>query len=118
MDKYFAINVQYDKQVVATKKGSAGKIDSLQALKNIQKLIEASKQMQNDTVSTMVDNNIATNETPAPTLTILKERQRNVAVKDSFNHVPTPTHPTPLKSRAVLPPAKNKPKAVMKKQKT
>ncbi|MEP6725200.1 MAG: hypothetical protein ABJC98_05275 [Bacteroidota bacterium] len=114
LDKYSVINVQYDKQVVATKKGTAGKIDSLQALKNIEKLIGASKQLPYDTVSTMVDNNIVANDAPAPTLTILKERQRNASSKDSFNHVPSLTHPTPLKSRAVLPPKKNKPKAVMK----
>jgi cell division protein FtsQ len=115
LDKYSIINVQYDKQVVATRKGPAGKIDSLQALKNIQKLIDASKQLPYDTVSTMVDNNIVANEAPAPTLTILKERQRNAAVKDSFNNVPPSSNPPPLKSRAVLPPKKNKPKAVMKK---
>ena len=122
LDKYSIINVQYDNQVVATKKGTTGKIDSLQAIKNIQKLIEASKQLQYDTLSTVVDNNIAVNAATAPTLTILKERQRNAAVKDSFHYVPTPTpawrtdrHPPPLKNQAVLPPKKNKPKAVMKK---
>jgi len=123
LDKYAAINVQYNNQVVATKRGAAGKIDSLQALKNIQKLIDASKQLPFDTVSTPVDNNIAANAAPAPTLTILKERLRNAAVKDTFNHVPSSIpsrvtgHPTPLKSRAVLPQEKNKPKAVMKKPK-
>jgi len=115
LDKYSILNVQYDNQVVATKKGTTGKIDSLQAIKNIQKLIEASKQLPYDTLSTTVDNNIAVNASATPTLTILKERQRNAVVKDSFHYVPTPTHPPPLKNRAVLPPKKNKPKAVMKK---
>ena len=122
LDKYSVINVQYNGQVVATRKGAAGKIDSLQALKNIQKLIDASRQLPYDTVSTLVDNNIAANAAPAPTLTILKERRGNLPVKDSFNNVPASTparttggYPTSLKSRAVLPPGKSKPKAVMKK---
>jgi cell division protein FtsQ len=123
LDKYSIINVAYNKQVVATRKGTAGKIDSLQALKNIQKLIDASKQLLYDTVSTMVDNNIAVNAAPVPTLTILKDNQRNAAVKDSFNKVPSSTYPTSLKSRAAQPlkkaaphPKENKqPKAVMKK---
>ncbi len=116
LDKYSIINVQYDQQVVATRKGSAGKIDSLQALKNIQQLIDASKQLKNDTLSTMVDNNIAANAAPSPTLTILKDRRDNAAVKDSFNKVPASAHPTSLKNRAVLPAEKIKqPKAVMKK---
>ena len=65
LDKYSIINVAFNNQVVATKKGTTGKIDSLQALKNIQKLIESSKQLPYDTVSTMVDNNIAANDAPA-----------------------------------------------------
>jgi cell division protein FtsQ len=123
LDKYSIINVAYDKQVVATKKGTTGKIDSLQVLKNIQKLIDASKQLPYDTVSTMVDNNIAVNAAPVPTLTILKDNQRNAAIKDSFNKVPSSIHPTSLKSRATLPSKKivqhprekKQPKAVMKK---
>lgn len=116
LDKYSIINVQYNGQIVATRKGIAGKIDSLQALKNIQQLIEASRQLKNDTLSTTVDNNIAANAAPSPTLTILKDRRENAAVKDSLNKVPAPAHPTSLKNRAVLPPEKaRQPKAVMKK---
>jgi hypothetical protein len=117
LDKYSIINVQYDKQVVATRNGPAGKIDSLQALKNIQKLIGASKQLPYDTVSTMVDNNIVANAVPVPTLTVLKDHQRNAAIKDSFNNIPASANPTPLKKKAVLPSQKSKqPKAVMKKR--
>lgn len=116
LDKYSIINVAYNNQVVATKKGTTGKVDSLQALKNIQKLIEASQQVSYDTVSTTVDNNIVVNAPPSPTLTILKDNQRNAAVKDSFNKVPSSTRPTSLKSRAAQPSKKNKqPKAVMKR---
>ena len=128
LDKYSIINVQYDNQVVATRKGTTGKIDSLQALKNIQKMIESSKQMSADTLSTTVDNNIASNDAAMPTLTILKDKQGNATVKDSFNNVPpsapvrTGRHPTPLKNRALRPAKKAKqppkptrqPKAVMR----
>ncbi|MEO6314448.1 MAG: hypothetical protein ABIU63_10535 [Chitinophagaceae bacterium] len=114
LDKYSVINVQYDRQVVATRKGTAGKIDSLQALKNIRQLIEATKELPFDTVSTVVDNNIVANAAPKPTLTTLKEHRRNASAKDSFNNVPTSSSPPPLKSRAVLP-AATQPKAVMKK---
>jgi len=115
MDKYSVINVQYDQQVVATRKGPAGKIDSLQAIKNIKKLIEASRQIAADTLSTTVDNNIVANAAPSPTLTILKEQPSNTSSKDSFHHVPTSASPPPLKSRASLPSAKH-PKAVMKRK--
>jgi len=114
MDKYSVINVQYDQQVVATRKGPAGKIDSLQAIKNIKKLIEASRQVSPDTLSTTVDNNIVANAAPSPTLTILKE-QPTTTIRDSFHHVPTSASPPPLKSRASLPSQKH-PKAIMKRQ--
>lgn len=115
LDKYSIINVQYDNQVVATRKGTAGKIDSLQALKNIKKLIESSRQLQYDTLSTTVDNNIAANAAPDATLTILKEQPNNAPLKDTFNHVPASAHPPPLKSRANLPQQTAKPKALMRK---
>ncbi|MEP7278312.1 MAG: hypothetical protein ABI813_06705 [Bacteroidota bacterium] len=122
LDKYSIINVAFDKQVVATRKGTTGRIDSLQALKNIQKLIESSKQLFYDTVSTTVDNNIAANAASAPTLTTLKDNQRNAAVKDSIKKVPADIHPPPLKSRATQPPKQTikhpainrRPKAVMR----
>jgi cell division protein FtsQ len=116
LDTYSVINVQFDNQVVATRKGVAGKIDSLQAVKNIQQLIAASKQLAVDTLSTTVDNNIAANAAPSPTLSILKDYRANAAAKDSLNKVPASAHPTSLKNRAILPSVNTKqPKAVMKK---
>ena len=128
LDKYSIINVAFNKQVVATKKGTTGKVDSIQALKNIQKMIESSKQLPYDTISTMVDNNIAASAAAVPTLTILKDTKRNAAIKDSFSYVPPSTpvrtggHPTPLKNRAFRPTKKKmqpskpsrQPKAVMR----
>ncbi|MEJ7767296.1 MAG: hypothetical protein WKF89_05760 [Chitinophagaceae bacterium] len=47
-DKYSRISVQYSNQVVGTKKGSVGKIDSVQALKNINKMIEEGRKVYED----------------------------------------------------------------------
>ncbi|MFT3933279.1 MAG: cell division protein FtsQ/DivIB [Chitinophagaceae bacterium] len=114
LDKYAAINVQFDNQVVATRKGPAGKIDSIQAIKNIQKLIESSRQMANDTVSTMVDNNIAASETATPPLTILNNNRGSGTVKDSVNHASSVARATTVRKPPAKP-AAQKPKAVMGK---
>lgn len=113
MDRYSVINVQFAGQVVATRGAFAGKIDSLQAIKNIREMIEASHEMVNDTVSTIVDNNIVSNPSAAPTLTILKDRQRNAALPDTFQAKPAST--TPTKTPAAKKPVTRTPKAVMKK---
>ena len=50
MDKYSRIDVEYDGQVVATRKGTeVGSVDSLQGMKNIQQLIRSARQMGTDT---------------------------------------------------------------------
>lgn len=120
-DKYTTVNVQYDKQVVATKKGYVGKIDSLQALKNIRQLIEASHKLPVDSVSTVVDNNIMVSRLPDTTLTVLTDQQQHAALADpkkKYTSVPTTTNPVPVKNRVPSPLKKQpvKPKAVMKKQ--
>ena len=54
-DKYSRIDVQYDGQVVGTRRGAGlSKNDSLQAIRNIQQLIKTSQQLQGDTVSQRV----------------------------------------------------------------
>ncbi len=51
-DKYSKIDVQYDGQVIGTKKGGMiSRFDSLQAIKNIRQLINSAQQLQADTVS-------------------------------------------------------------------
>lgn len=113
MDRYSVINVQFAGQVVATRGAFAGKIDSLQAIRNIREMIEASHVMVNDTLSTVVDNNIAANPSAAPTLTILKDRQRNAALPDSFQAKPSST--TLVKTTVPAKPVSRTPKAIMKK---
>lgn len=49
-DKYSRIDVRYDKQVVGTKRGSVTKVDSVQAMKNIEKMIAAALKPIEDTI--------------------------------------------------------------------
>lgn len=50
LDTYSRISVQYNRQVIGTKKGTVTKIDSVQALKNIQKMIDEAKRISDDSV--------------------------------------------------------------------
>jgi cell division protein FtsQ len=120
-EKYSEVNVAYSGQVIGIKKGTVGKVDSLQALKNIQALIEASYRVPADTLSTTVDNNIMVTGASGSILPVLNARA------DSIPGVPTqPIHPSSMKSRApshpvqkptakrsVTPKEKPKPRAVM-----
>jgi cell division protein FtsQ len=74
-DKYSKISVQFDKQVIGTHKGTLTKIDSLQAIKNIQKLIEDAKNVTNDSLFTSVDKN----------LMILKKAESTLSIKIETN---------------------------------
>lgn len=49
-DKYNRLNIQYEKQVIGTRKVAMTRIDSVQALKNIQKMIEESKRIMEDSL--------------------------------------------------------------------
>ena len=51
-DKYSKVSVQYDGQVIGTKKGLMPKIDSLKALKNIQNMISETMKITEDSVFT------------------------------------------------------------------
>jgi cell division protein FtsQ len=87
MDKYSVVNVQYKQQVIGTKRGTINKIDSIQAIKNIRQMIESARQLQIDSaVSTSVDNNIISVAPTDTTLTLLKDKQRNAAKKDSLHY--------------------------------
>jgi cell division protein FtsQ len=106
MDKYSVVNVQYNQQVIGTKRGTVNKVDSIQAIKNIRQMIEAARQLQIDSaVSTSVDNNIISVAPTDTTLTLLEHKQQNAAKKDSLlNHSgavkinrPLNTKPTVIK---------------------
>lgn len=135
-EKYSAVNVAYAGQVIGVKKGTVSKVDSLQALKNIQQMIEASHRLPVDTLSTTVDNNIMVTGASGSILPVLNNRRDSAGAvapntsKDTLNRVPAqPIHPSSMKSRApsrhpvqkppakrtVPPKEKPKPKAVMRK---
>jgi len=49
LDKYKTIDVQYAGQVIGVK-GYASKVDSIQLRRNVEKMLQAARQMQNDTL--------------------------------------------------------------------
>jgi arginine deiminase len=63
--------VKYDKQVIGTRNGFVAKIDSVQAIKNINKLIEESRNVSLDTVFTSVDKNVVVVKKVDSTLSVL-----------------------------------------------
>lgn len=85
MDKYSIINIQYDQQVIGTRRGTVSKIDSIQAIKNIRQMIEAARQLQIDSaVSTSVDNNIIPVAPTDTSLTVFVHHQQQKVKKDSL----------------------------------
>lgn len=49
-DRYTRISVRYNSQIIGTKKGDISRIDSLQALKNIQQMIDEAKVITTDSM--------------------------------------------------------------------
>ena len=121
-NKYTRILVQYNNQIVGVKKGRVTKFDSLQVLKNIQKLIQTSQKMQIDSLFTSVDKKNISNEKGATPLAVLEKQdnakpaEQNIPNNPSLMQRPTPSY-DPLKKPVVKDPPKekSKPKAVMKK---
>ena len=60
INTYSKISVRYNRQVIGTKKGMVTKIDSVQALRNIQKMIEEAKETSEDSIYTPLEKNTAT----------------------------------------------------------
>ena len=127
-DKYSRINVQYEKQVIGTRRGFAGKIDSVQAVKNIQKMIEESKKIATDSVFTLVDKNLPMLKKADSTLAVKATpvtRDSGSVTKKPPQHPPLISNPVkkypsqhPLKKPETNPSNfhdKPKPKAVMPK---
>ena len=68
--------------MTATRKGTVSKVDAAQAMKNIQQLITTAHSWKEDTVSTMVDNNIVGSQLADTTLMLLEESNGKVSKKD------------------------------------
>lgn len=125
-EKYSIINVQYEKQIVGTKRGSVTKVDSLLALKRIRWLIEESKHLPSDTSQfTLVDKKIglsARQDSSLRSFDLLPPDA--VAATDTNQRNPTPVkvpsdpNPAPVKTVETNSKQQSKPipKAVMKQQ--
>ena len=121
-NKYAKILLQYNNQIVGVKKGTVTKFDSLQVLKNIQRLIETSQKMQTDTVFTSVDKkNMPYEKGATPLAAFENQNEAEPAQQNSSNNPSSVQRPTPSYDPLKKPIAKNppkekpKPKAVMKK---
>lgn len=129
-NRYSIISVEYKDQVIGTKRGTVSRIDSLQALKNIQHLIDESKKLvpdsapaapvlipapgkesspvKKDSVTTRRDKNRVNTKQANPVKVGVKPT-KPVAPKKTVNPVPRATNPKVNTSH-------EKPKAVMPKQ--
>jgi len=114
-DRYSRINVQYDKQVVGTRRGFVGKIDSVQAMKNIQKMIEESKKIATDSVFTFVDKNVSMLKKADSTLSVNTAPIKHDSSAEASKQAPAPSPENhPAKTYPPVDPVKKpKPKAVM-----
>jgi cell division protein FtsQ len=113
-DKYDIVDVQYKGQVLGVHKdGVASEIDSVQLAKNIEELLERSRQqMINDSLVQAQQNIWKVDTTAKPYVPVVIDTVR------PSNPIPTKTaNPNPAKSQKVKPVVpKAKPKAVMQKQ--
>jgi cell division protein FtsQ len=125
LDKYSRISVQYDKQVVGTKKGLVAKIDSLQALKNIQSMIEEAKKISEDSLYVTATDNIQLKLPAVSQLTVIKADSGNEMRKKTLKSNNANLKAVEVPRKSIVKPAKaiepkpadqkQKPKAVMNK---
>lgn len=120
-DKYKIIDVQYAGQVVVSRYAANAKIDSIQLRRNVEKLLQQSREAENDTVVRVlpvVERTLANDDADSislkePNHVIVKEKEKSVA--------PAITKPVTAKKpeiKTLKPTVKeNKPDAVEKKPK-
>ncbi len=107
INTYSRISVRYDRQVIGTKKGMVTKIDSVQALRNIQKMIEEAKKTSEDSIYAPLEKNTAT---------VMATDSMIMDVKiDSANEVQS--KPLSINSMLKAGAVKSKPVAVIKSSK-
>jgi len=125
-DKYSKVIVQYDKQVIGINKGVVPKIDSLQALKNIQKMIDESRRISEDSSYVPLESFKVVKPLDE---SLVMEDEEEVVVKDTAEVRPPAAKITlqstkPIKAAGVsktkpaaiqIDKSRPKPKAVMKK---
>lgn len=125
-NRYSSISVEYKDQVIGTKRGTVSRIDSLQALKNIQHLIEESKKIIPDSAPTAPG--MVKEISPVKKDSVITRRDKNRVNPKPVNPVKGVVKPTkPAAPKKTVSPASHatdpkintgheKPKAVMPKQ--
>lgn len=123
LDKYNRIDVRFDKQVVASRNGSSAKMDSLQTITIIQKMIADATKLPADSLFTSVEKNNAVINKADTTLLVLKDsineqprqQRSNNPLKNPATTITNPlqkqqTHPSNsyVKPKAVMPKRENK----------
>jgi cell division protein FtsQ len=107
-DKYNVVDVQYTGQVIGSK-AKMSKVDSMQLKKNIEKLLQEARKMQNDTIASIPSakkENISVVKTNAPGISTLE--QTNSAPAKTANAKPKIIeNKTEEKPKAVMPAKEN-----------
>ncbi len=91
-DRFKVIDVQFKGQVVASRTAGDTKIDSVQLRRNVELLLQQSRQAENDTVAGLLPKPAIPLETDEPDETPLVENPVRTTT------IPTNTNPVPLKS--------------------
>ncbi len=120
-DRFKVIDVQYKGQVVASRAAGNTKVDSLQLRRNVELLLQQSRQTENDTVARLLPKLAIPLETDAPDeMPVMEGSDKPVTVPTNTNPVPLkspvpasrnmqpkpvkPDKPAPKQPRAVMPP--------------
>lgn len=111
LTKYSALNLEFDGQVVAVKRGTSSPVDSIQLQQNIQQLVRKKQEEQEATasiVTTTVSNTSApeANHKPIQETNPSKTESNNSAKKTNPNPIPAEKQKTTIQPE-------RKPKAVM-----
>lgn len=117
--KYNQIDVRFEKQVVASRNGLTAKIDSLQTMKNIEKMIADATKLPEDSLFTLVEKNNAVISKADTTLPVLKDSAAKQYKQPSNSLSKNPATPKRPLHKLQNHPSNSyvKPKAVMPKLK-
>ncbi|ULQ56541.1 cell division protein FtsQ/DivIB [Flavihumibacter rivuli] len=119
-DRYSQVNVQYEGQVVAVRRGEYSKVDSIKAVKNIEQLLKVARELPLDTISTSVENKRLPDQNAGTSLAVKDRPQTsaNTGSQASLSEVKRSPNPSSPKTPSGPPPVSNerKPKAVMGKK--
>lgn len=103
-DKYSIVDVQYEGQVIGSKT-KMSKVDSMQLKKNIEKLLQEARKMQNDTV-------VSIPVTGKENISMVRANESKTNTEEQTNSNPSKTTAT-AKPKIIEDKTEEKPKAVM-----